>query len=274
MIFIKQEDYKYDFGIYGIVNKINGCTYVGQTRENFQRRYWHHRWKLQNNCHDNQHLQNSWNKYGENNFEFTVLEIVYDDSSIDDLEIYYIDKYRQIGKCYNILPGGQGRSGIPLSDHAKKIIGEKNRQNMLGKHHSEETKMKMSQIRKGRHVDRSTDVLNPDVVTKIKSLLIAGKTASEVSRELNIDYKLINNIISSNTWSSVHVDGWEDFRKSRKTYTRLTKDDHKQIYKMFHYDGIDEKTLAAKYHRTIDMIRIIIRNPKNNPYDNPVPSLK
>ena len=132
----------------------------------------------------------------------------------------------------------------------------------------------MSQVKKGRHVDRSTDVLNSDIVTKIKSLLVAGKTASEVSKELKIDYKLINNIISNNTWSSVYVDGWEDFRKNRKTYTRLNKDDHKQIYKMFHYDGIDEKTLASKYHRTIDMIRIIIRNPKNNPYDNPVPSLK
>lgn len=273
MVFINQEDYKYDFGIYGIVNKINGCIYVGQTRENFQRRYWHHRWKLQNNCHDNQHLQNSWNKYGENNFEFIVLEIVYNISLIDDLEIYYIDKYRQIGKCYNILPGGQGRSGIPLSDRAKKIIGEKNRQNMLGKRHSEETKMKMSLIKKGKHVNRSTDVLNPDIVAKIKSLLVVGQTASEVSSQLNIDYKLINNIISNNTWSSVYVDGWEDFRKNRKTYKRLTKDDHKQIYKMFHYDGIDEKTLATKYHRTIDMIRIIINNPKNNPYDNPVPSL-
>lgn len=90
MDFINEELFKNDFGIYGIRNKINNFTYVGQTGENFQRRYWHHRWKLNNNSHDNQYLQNAWNKYGKDNFEFCVLEIVSDKDLLDDKEIEYI----------------------------------------------------------------------------------------------------------------------------------------------------------------------------------------
>lgn len=125
MIFINQEKYKNNFGIYGIVNKVNSKIYVGQTRENFQRRYWHHRWKLNDGSHDNLHLQNAWNKYGEENFEFVVLEKIDDIGLLDELEISYINYYKQQNQSYNILLGGGGRRGVPMSEHAKKLIGEK-----------------------------------------------------------------------------------------------------------------------------------------------------
>ena len=83
MKFINQEEYKDNYGIYGIVNKINGKTYVGQTGERFLRRYWHHQWKLRDNSHDNDYLQNAWNKYGEDNFEFIILEVVNDQNLLD-----------------------------------------------------------------------------------------------------------------------------------------------------------------------------------------------
>ena len=38
MEFINQEQFKDNFGIYGIVNKINGKIYIGQTSERFLRR--------------------------------------------------------------------------------------------------------------------------------------------------------------------------------------------------------------------------------------------
>lgn len=43
MDFIEESKYKNNYGIYGIVNILNGNIYVGQTSESFQRRYWHHR---------------------------------------------------------------------------------------------------------------------------------------------------------------------------------------------------------------------------------------
>ena len=272
MDFINQEKYKDDYGIYGIINKINGKVYVGQTGERFLRRYWHHQWKLRDNSHDNTYLQNAWNKYGEDNFDYVVLEAVRDLSLLDELEIKYIDYYKKNNLSYNILLGGGGRRGFKMSDNAKKIISGKNRQHMLGTKHSEETKKKMSETRSGRHINRSTDILNQDIVRDIKLLLISGKTASEVSKELGIDYKLINNLIANNTWKTVVVDGWDEYRNNRKTYKRLTKKDHKEIYRLHFEEGYTEIQLSKMYNRTIDMIKLILKDDSNKLYDNPVPS--
>ena len=103
MEFINKEKYKDNYGIYGIINKINGKVYVGQTGERFLRRYWHHQWKLRDNSHDNIYLQNAWNKYGGDNFEYVVLEVAEDlnetledtKESVEDLAKTKLDKLEQ-----------------------------------------------------------------------------------------------------------------------------------------------------------------------------------
>ncbi len=54
--------------------------------------------------------------------------------------------------------GSQWNEGIPCSEEAKKKIGETNKgmKNMMGKHHSEESKHKMSETRKGGHHTEET----------------------------------------------------------------------------------------------------------------------
>lgn len=272
MQFINENIYKDKIGIYGIKNLINNKIYVGQTGESFQRRYWHHRWKLQNNQHDNQYLQNAWNKYGEDNFCYMILETVDDLELLNSLEMKYISIYKKQQLAYNMSDGGDGKRGCPMSDKAKRIVGEKNRQNMLGKKHSEETKEKMSKIRKGKYVYRSSDILNEEVAFHIKQMLVNGYTASEISKELDVGYKLINNIISNNTWSTVYVEGWDEFRNNRKTYSRLTKEDHLKIYKLHIDDGLSKYELADMYGKTVKMIERIFREQRKL-YDNPVPSL-
>lgn len=272
MQFINEDLYKNNIGIYGIKNLINQKVYVGQTKQKFQKRYWNHKWKLQNNQHDNKHLQNAWNKYGEENFEFFIIEIVEDACLINDLEIQYISKYRDGNLSYNILDGGEGFNGCVISEETRKIIGEKNRQRLLGTKLSEETKQKMSKTRKGKYTFRPSDILNEELAYKIKTMLVNGSTASEVSKELEIDYKLINNIISNNTWSFVKVDGWDEFRNNRTTYKRLTKEDHQKIYKLHVEKGLNKYELADMYCKTVKMIERIFREQRKL-YDNPVPSL-
>jgi hypothetical protein len=60
-------------GIYIIKNKIDNKIYVGSSL-NLDYRKQKHFWMLKKNVHDNQHLQNSFNLYGESNFEFTIVE--------------------------------------------------------------------------------------------------------------------------------------------------------------------------------------------------------
>lgn len=60
-------------GIYKIVNLINNKFYIGSSR-NIKDRISHHLSELKNNKHTNTHLQNSYNKYGKENFKFEVIE--------------------------------------------------------------------------------------------------------------------------------------------------------------------------------------------------------
>mgnify|MGYP000886959842 CR=1 FL=1 len=59
-------------GVYQIVNKLNGHKYIGSSI-NIWTRWGRHLSDLRKNKHDNNYLQNAWNKYGEDNFEFGVL---------------------------------------------------------------------------------------------------------------------------------------------------------------------------------------------------------
>ena len=62
-----------DSGIYLIKNVVSGKFYVGSSGT-LSERLRSHRRMLQGNRHDNRHLQHSWNKHGEDKFEFSVLE--------------------------------------------------------------------------------------------------------------------------------------------------------------------------------------------------------
>lgn len=75
--------------IYYIKNKMNNKVYIGSAIGHYQRKGQHF-YLLRNNKHFNSHLQSSWNKYGENNFEFKVLEFVKDVSLLKIKEEKYI----------------------------------------------------------------------------------------------------------------------------------------------------------------------------------------
>lgn len=91
-------------GVYSITNTLNGKKYIGSTRKSFLTRLKQHCQKLNNNKHHCEHLQNAWNKYGEENFEFSILEIVTNFSELLDKEKYYIQQYNAVEQGYNKNP--------------------------------------------------------------------------------------------------------------------------------------------------------------------------
>ena len=92
--------------IYKITNKITHQNYIGQTID-IQRRKRTHRNRLNNNTHDNPKLQASWNKYGQDNFEFESWEFQINTlQELDQLECEYIDKYNGLTEGFNLVPGG------------------------------------------------------------------------------------------------------------------------------------------------------------------------
>lgn len=87
-------------GIYIITNTQSQKIYIGSA-VNFFKRFKVHLCTLKKGSHDNNHLQKSFLKYGEDAFEFSDLELVEDLDSIVKREQFYLDIY--FGEnCYNI----------------------------------------------------------------------------------------------------------------------------------------------------------------------------
>ena len=172
-----------NFGIYRITNTINSRSYIGKTGVNFGSRWDCHKAQLNGGYHSNPYLQRAWDKYGEEAFDFRVIKIVDNTSVLDDLEKKYIKQYKDKGKSYNILDGGDGGFAIGrhLSEETKRKIGEKNRINMTGKKLSNETKAKMSASQKLRYSSWSEeDRINHG---KMTSKYASGYKWSETSKE-------------------------------------------------------------------------------------------
>ena len=75
-------------GIYKIINILNQKYYVGSSINLEERKQKHFR-TLRRNKHVNDYLQNAWNKYGEENFKWEIVEI------LNDLDLAEIRKVEQ-----------------------------------------------------------------------------------------------------------------------------------------------------------------------------------
>lgn len=78
--------------------------YIGSS-VNIYKRWSNHCWQLRNNKHSNRYLQNAWNKYGEQNFKFEILELC-DPIKQFELEQDYLNKFKPFARLnngYNIL---------------------------------------------------------------------------------------------------------------------------------------------------------------------------
>lgn len=108
-------------GIYYIKNLINNKYYVGQSVD-IEYRWRRERMFLSSNKPAwNRHLQNAWKLYGENNFEFVVIEEC-DPDKLNEREIYWIEFYDAFYNGYNQSMGGGGFRGAKLTnEHRQKI---------------------------------------------------------------------------------------------------------------------------------------------------------
>ena len=106
-------------GIYKITNTVTGKFYIGSA-VNIKIRWANHRSRLGANKHGNRHLQNSWNKHGEDSFTFEVLECCEKERLIER-EQFYIDNEKP---AYNISPTAGNSLGVKHTDETKRKISE------------------------------------------------------------------------------------------------------------------------------------------------------
>lgn len=162
-------------GVYMILNAINDCRYVGSAARSISRRWSEHRYALKNNKHRNQHLQNAWNKYGSNAFEFIVLENCEPELALTKEQSWFELFKSQSTPLYNKRENVASQLGFKHSKESIDAFSSKNK----GKKRSDEQRKNLSEIRKSippkwmyeSRVKDWPDFIGPDgVVYKIRNL--------------------------------------------------------------------------------------------------------
>lgn len=107
-------------GIYKITNLINNKVYIGSSALDYKARFRQHRYLLKNNKHFNTHLQAAYNKYGEENFKFSIVEYC-DVDVLYEKENYYIKEYKSTDITFGYNKGFAiiGTLGYKMSPEAK-----------------------------------------------------------------------------------------------------------------------------------------------------------
>ena len=142
--------------IYIHTNKINNKAYIGITSNNPKKR-----WKNGQGYKTNKYFYTSIQKYGWDNFEHFIFMDNLSKNEAQKIEIMLIALFNTTNPNhgYNFSTGGEGSSGakrseetrLKLSKNAKERFATPENNVMYGKHHSEESKNKISQSKIGKH---------------------------------------------------------------------------------------------------------------------------
>lgn len=135
--------------IYCIENTKNNKCYIGQTTKTLSKRKDLHKYRLDTNNHFNSHLQNSWNKYGEDSFRFFELEKCNTLEELNERERKWIKilnlNDRTVG--YNIDLGGKNvKRSKETKQKLSKLLKEYYKNNQgprKGEKHKQSSKDKM-----------------------------------------------------------------------------------------------------------------------------------
>lgn len=168
-------------GIYEIVNTVNGHRYIGSA-VNIPKRWSDHKSLLTRNKHHSRYLQNAWNKYSADCFEFRVIEYCFFFMLIPR-EQYYLDtlhpKYntlRTAGSCLGVKQSAETLAKLSVIRRGRTPWNK-------GLSYSLEYCKKLSSAHKGKK-------LSPEHCAKISSGKKGIKKTSETRVKMSAAKKL------------------------------------------------------------------------------------
>ena len=210
--------------VYKILNKVNSRSYIGSSVY-FPQRKATHLSKLRKNIHPNNHLQNSFNKYGEDNFEFVILETCLKENLIER-EQYYID---------NNFP-----------EYNKRLIAESN----LGRTY------KMKDEHKYK-IGKSKRILKDEDILIIKHLIKCGKLLKDLSKIYKINPTALSRAVNGRTYKELTVNS-----KPLINNNKLNLEQIKEIY--IRSNNKENQYLLAKEFNVTQSAISRIKNKKIN----------
>ena len=190
--------------IYKITSPSNKI-YIGQT-VNYKSRLWYY---MKLRCKQQIRLYNSFNKYGVKEHLFEVIEEC-EIELLNERERYWQDFYNVINKNTGlncVLTKTTDRSGKMSEETRQKLI-KNNTRPMLGKQHSKETKLKMSESSKGKQkskehkINISKGLLN-NTYSKLSKILLDTQSGifydsiNKASIALDINYSTLKAMLGN-----------------------------------------------------------------------------
>lgn len=173
-------------GIYIIKCLANNKVYVGSSKKMDQRKYRHFN-NLKNNKHPNSHLQNAFNKYGIEQFEFHKIDFVEDELKLFEIEALWMDIFLSYNRHY----GFNTQRVNPKGGHIR----------------TQEIKNKIKSSIKKRHKT------NPELFQNITRPLDVYKIGSNKYRQFNSIQEVANyfNLNRSRVESKINRIAHKDF---------------------------------------------------------------
>jgi group I intron endonuclease len=163
-------------GVYAIRQVSSGKVYIGSASRSFSHRWRRHKNELREGVHHSTILQRTWNKYGEFDFVWEILELCNPDDCITR-EQHWIDVTDSCdpSKGFNLAKIAGSKRGLKCSPEACRNMGqayytsEKRQQHLRkliemnrGKKRTPETCKKISQANMGRKN-------SPEVIEKMRN---------------------------------------------------------------------------------------------------------
>jgi group I intron endonuclease len=237
-------------GLYKIKNKVNSKFYIGSSN-NIKRRWKEgHLNKLKKNKHDNQHLQNAWNKYGEDNFSLEIYKSCEPNSLIKE-EQKELDVWVGNPLCYNIRRDAKCPTAI--GEHRSEEIKRKLSLSQKGKlRWNDEQKRQMSIDRKGRKHSIDTKLKMKNRLSSFQNIIKAQK----FNEGRVYSKKHCNNIsvakfskqkrFNDDEIEKIRIGVQKSIQEGRYHKNKL-KDKEKEICDLYLSGKINQKQLSIKY---------------------------
>lgn len=236
-------------GVYMILNKINNKYYIGSSID-IHKRWKQHIAELNKGVHNNAHLQNAWDKYGSNNFDFIVVEET-DINNLRERESYYIKKYDCINNGYNLLNDANIGLGVKASAEIREKISKACSGNKNGNYGRKRSEKEIKFIRDRRWGENY--VCKPRKKYKKVSeeqKLLNKKKASERMKNRVVSDETKQKLSKSKTGTHHSEETKLNMSKNRKgclnANCKLTREQVFEIYEKM-TSGVNYKIICEEY---------------------------
>lgn len=206
--------------IYYILNLKTNKRYIGSTKNAIKRKQYH--WNdLNKNNHPNEHLQNSWNKYGKESFKFKIIEEC-NIENIEKREEFYCIKYKTFDNKY-------GYNIAPISKNPIYEYDDKNFHKFC----------QISYIRN----NPEAKVLSKSEILEIYLLKDSDKyTKKEITEKFGVSKNTIVNIHRGKSWN--HITGAIPKKTNPKKI--LSKEEYDIVVNLLLKGVLTQKEIADK----------------------------